>query len=114
MSKGLLKEHHSTILKNAQDCRNSFDAGRPDDNPLTQVTTTPIREGSSKVTTNTPAENDIQEFYQTFLVNMEALQSDDQINFYDEHNKFAVDTAPITMMGSHKCGRRLLKIPKKI
>jgi hypothetical protein len=111
ISNGLLKQQHSSIMKNAQDCRNSFDAGRPED-PLTQVTTTPIRDAPMKTTRNTPAENDLQEFYQTFLVNMDSLQSDDQINFYDEHNKFAVDTTPITMMGSHKCGRKLLKMPK--
>ena len=84
ITNGLLKEQHSSILKNAQDCRNSFDAGRPDD-PLEQVTTKPISELNNGVIRNTPAENDLQEFYQTFLVNMDSLQSDDQIQFYDEH-----------------------------
>ena len=105
---------HEKLLKNAQDCYNSFNAGRPDD-ALERVTQTPRICLGSDCKEDDEILNDFNAHLEAqYVNNMDYLIEPDQIEFKDNCNQLLVSTSNVTMRGSHKCGRTLLQTPNVV
>ena len=81
-----LKENHKKLLKNAQDCRNSFNAGRPED-PLERVTKQPqCNNNTNNGGKHAEIEDNVEEFLQAFVQSLDCLQPDNNVHYYDKNS----------------------------
>ena len=52
-----------------------------------------------------------EDFYDTYLENMECIKPEEQYTFNDRNDIFKVDTSTIRWAGKHKCGLKNIKTP---
>ena len=98
MSKGKLKQKHQRHLFNAQDCRNNFNSGRPKD-PLETTTKRPRCNNKLNNNDNNNDDDEVgqmdEDFYDTYLENMECIEPEKRFTFNDRNDKFKVETSTI-------------------
>ena len=107
-----LGKNHQQILTHAQNCHSSFNAGRPKD-ALERITHKPkqCECGNSDNIGNEP--DHLKELHELkYVDSMDTVLEPDQIQFTDKHNNLVIDSRIVTMHGSNKCGRTLLKAPQ--
>ena len=99
------------LLKNAQDCYNSFNSGRTED-PLETVTNRPTEFVSGECVDEIEGEqNHIEQIEEQYVETMNHIFNPEQIKFKDNNGKLVVDTSIVRLKGSHKCGQTLLCKP---
>ena len=115
MSKGKLKEEHQTYLFNAQDCRNRFNSVRPKDSLETTTKRPKCKDNSNNNDNDNNDDEEVdqmdEDFYDTYLENMECIEPEKQFTFNDRNDKFKVDTSTIRWAGRNKYGVKNTKIP---
>ena len=114
MREGKLKEEHQTYLFNAQDCRNRFNSMRPKDSLETTTKRPRCKDKSNNNDNNNYEDDEVdqmdEDFYDTYLENMECIEPEEQYTFNDRNDIFKVDTSTIRWAGQNKCGVKNIKI----
>ena len=105
ISNGELKEEHQRYLFNAQDCKNKFNSGGPKD-PLETTTKRPRCNNKSNNNDNNDDDDDEvdqmdEDFYDTYLENMDCIEPEKQFTFNDRNDKFKVEISTIRLAGKN-------------
>ena len=109
MAETKLTDQQQFVLRNIQECKNSLNAGRPDD-PLEQVTNVPTVVAEEKKK-NGLQELPLDSYMQNLVSNIDVVANPDDISYRNENETLSIDTSIITKGGSLKCGKEFVKTP---
>ena len=103
-------ELHANLLKNIQDCHNSFNCGRPKD-ALERVTSKPEGNAVMEKADDENANHHLIDMMDCLVNHGFQHQLMPNMRFRSENAMFSMKTAYTTELGRHKCGTTLCRPP---
>ena len=102
------QDFHASVLKNMQDCKNSMNAGRPQDS-LERVTKKPAKPNTGFEGYTADDENN--QILSTLIEHPQSTFGKKFVNFRNKNGLFDIKSSIIRNCGSLNCGNSLLRTP---